>query len=166
MVFSFILQTGKALKQGSLPRILATVPFVYYTANSNKNHALCSNSESKSDGSIYGINNKQKFELEEIQQALAARVRESVDNSGPEEDAAWDAKKSTCSFCQFFMESPCAVPFRKWSRCVDLAKEDGLNYVTTCAIFTNALMACTESNAKYFEALREPPAESKSDASE
>ena len=87
-------------------------------------------------------------------EGLGQNVRNIVDSSSPEDIAKWDAEKQSCSFCQYFLASPCADPFRKWSRCVDIAKEENLDYVSTCSVYTNALMKCTESEAKYFEALR------------
>lgn len=40
-----------------------------------------------------------------------------------EETAFWEEKGKICSFCAFFLGSPCAAPFKKWALCADKAKE-------------------------------------------
>lgn len=68
------------------------------------------------------------------------------------DDEAWLAEKSNCSFCQHFLKSPCKEPFKAWSLCVDKAKDIGLDYVTACSDYTDALLNCTSKHSKYFEA--------------
>jgi len=92
--------------------------------------------------------------LEQIKLGLAQDVRNAVAAFTPAENAAWEQEKSSCSFCTYFLESPCAQPFRQWSQCVDLAKARQLDYISTCSVYTTALMACTEREAQHFEALR------------
>jgi hypothetical protein len=113
-----------------------------------------SSSSVTQDTSSLSVSAEQKAALEKIKLGLAQDVRDSVLAATDEENAAWEAEKSGCSFCQYFLESPCAAPFRNWSRCVDLAKAQNLDYITTCSEYTNALMACTEAEAEHFEALR------------
>jgi hypothetical protein len=66
-------------------------------------------------------------------------------------DAAWFEQKQKCSFCRFFLESPCKLHFAKWSKCVDIAKSKDLDFVQACKTYTSALMECTSDNDKYFE---------------
>jgi hypothetical protein len=104
-----------------------------------------------------GMSAAQKEQFEQIKHSMQADVRKKVDLLTPDENAEWERQKSTCSFCQYFLASPCAVPFRRWSMCVDIAKEESLDYVSTCSPYTTALMQCTEAESKYFEAPRAVP---------
>ena len=67
-----------------------------------------------------------------------------------EDDAEWMAEKEKCSFCKQFLQSPCKIPFRKWSKCVDKAKEEDLEFVAACFQYTGALIECTTDNQEYF----------------
>ncbi len=107
-----------------------------------------------SSAAALSISAAQKEQFEKIKHLMQEDVRKKVDLLSPEENAEWERQKSTCSFCQYFLASPCAVPFRRWSMCVDIAKEESLDYVSTCSPYTTALMQCTETESKYFEALR------------
>lgn len=69
-----------------------------------------------------------------------------------DDDEAWLTEKSNCSFCQHFLKSPCKEPFKAWSLCVDKAKDIGLDYVSACSDYTDALLNCTSKHSKYFEA--------------
>ena len=73
-----------------------------------------------------------------------------VDDEDDEDDAEWMAEKEKCSFCKQFLQSPCKIPFRKWSKCVDKAKEENLEFVAACFQYTGALIECTNDNQDYF----------------
>lgn len=75
---------------------------------------------------------------------------EIEDNGEDEDDAEWMLEKQKCSFCKQFLESPCKIPFRRWSKCVDKAKEDNLEFVGACFKYTGALIECTTNNEAYF----------------
>ena len=106
--------------------------------------------------SKFGVNKEQLRILEKIKKDLALQLAKKVEEEeDPETIMAWEKEKSGCSFCQYFLHSPCATPFRKWSKCVDLAKAENLDYVTTCSDYTDALMKCTEEKAEYFAAMRD-----------
>jgi len=68
-----------------------------------------------------------------------------------DDDEAWEAEKQNCSFCRQFLQSPCKLPFKNWSKCVDKAKVDNTDFVTVCSQYTSSLMQCTSENAQYFE---------------
>lgn len=70
-----------------------------------------------------------------------------------DDDSAWEAEKQSCSFCRQFLQSPCKLPFKNWSKCVDKAKVDNTDFVTECSQYTSALMTCTSDNAEYFNAI-------------
>jgi hypothetical protein len=74
-----------------------------------------------------------------------------VDND--EEDVEWNVEKEKCSFCRQFLQSPCKNQFRRWSKCVDLAKEKDVDFVKACSGYTNDLMDCTSLNTDYFAEL-------------
>lgn len=71
------------------------------------------------------------------------------------DDADWELEKQKCSFCKFFLSSPCRNQFTKWSKCVDLAKAREEDFVQACALYTKDLMSCTSANDEYFAAGRE-----------
>lgn len=71
------------------------------------------------------------------------------------EDEEWELEKQKCSFCKFFLSSPCRNQFTKWSKCVDLAKAREEDFVQACAAYTKDLMNCTSANDEYFAAGRE-----------
>jgi GCK domain len=75
---------------------------------------------------------------------------EIEDNGEDEDDAEWMVEKEKCSFCKQFLDSPCKIPFRRWSKCVDKAKEDNLEFVGACFKYTGALIECTTNNEAYF----------------
>jgi GCK domain len=75
---------------------------------------------------------------------------EIEDNGEDEDDAEWMVEKEKCSFCKQFLESPCKIPFRRWSKCVDKAKENNLEFVGACFKYTGALIECTTNNEAYF----------------
>lgn len=114
----------------------------------------------------FGVSAIQLKELENIKKQLSSQLAKKVEIEDPEGDMAWEIEKSGCSFCQYFLHSPCSVPFRKWSKCVDLAKDANLDYVSTCSSYTDALMLCTETNAEYFSAARDEARKAESEASE
>jgi hypothetical protein len=70
-------------------------------------------------------------------------------------DAEWMAEKEKCAFCKMFIFSPCKMHFKKWSLCVDKAKEQDLDFAAVCSTYTKALMHCTSENTEYFQALEQ-----------
>jgi hypothetical protein len=70
-------------------------------------------------------------------------------------DAEWMAEKEKCAFCKMFIFSPCKMHFKKWSLCVDKAKEQDLDFAAVCSSYTKALMHCTSENTEYFQALEQ-----------
>ena len=72
-------------------------------------------------------------------------------NNNDDDDEAWEAEKQSCSVCRQFLQSPCKLPFKNWSKCVDKAKVDSTDFITECSQYTTALMHCTSENAEYFE---------------
>lgn len=68
-----------------------------------------------------------------------------------DEDAEWEEKKKHCSFCRHFLESPCRLQFKGWSKCVEKCKEEDSDFVEICSSYTRELVACTSSNAEYFK---------------
>ena len=88
--------------------------------------------------------------------ALAEKlITGTIDSATSHEDQEWELSKSKCSFCQYFLGSPCKTQFTKWSKCVDMAKEHKVDYISVCSKYTDALMTCTTANAKYFEEVKE-----------
>mmetsp|Transcript_5746 Transcript_5746/g.6269 ORF Transcript_5746/g.6269 Transcript_5746/m.6269 type:complete len:137 (-) Transcript_5746:71-481(-) len=80
-----------------------------------------------------------------------------------EEDKKWEEEKQHCSFCRSFLQSPCKEPFKKWSRCVDRAKDKDVDFIEACQTYTRALMNCTKEHEEYFSALRKQVAEQSED---
>lgn len=76
---------------------------------------------------------------------------EIEDNGEDEDDTEWMVEKEKCSFCKQFLQSPCKIPFRRWSKCVDKAKEENLEFVGACFKYTGALIDCTTNNEAYFK---------------
>jgi hypothetical protein len=66
------------------------------------------------------------------------------------DDEEWLKEKEKCSFCTFFLGSPCRNQFIKWSKCVDLAKSKELDFIKSCSVYTKALMECTSEHDEYF----------------
>lgn len=66
-------------------------------------------------------------------------------------DKAWESEKESCSFCNQFLRSPCKNDFRRWSQCVDKAKELDVDFIKACMKYTNLLMECTSENVEFFE---------------
>ena len=80
---------------------------------------------------------------------------ESAETPDSEEEAEWERKKMECSFCRMFLESPCKNQFKLWSKCVDKAKEDGLEFKDVCSTVSQNLFQCTSEHHDYFAALNE-----------
>lgn len=80
----------------------------------------------------------------------AAVVEEEEDD---EDDAAWLEEKSKCAFCKMFIFSPCKKHFKKWSNCVDKAKEEEKDFAQVCSEYTRGLMECTSEHTEFFKAL-------------
>lgn len=71
------------------------------------------------------------------------------------EDQEWLLEKEKCSFCKFFLGSPCRNQFTKWSKCVDLAKSKDQDFVKACSVYTKDLMDCSSDNDEYFAKARD-----------
>ena len=69
------------------------------------------------------------------------------------DDEEWEKKKMECSFCRMFLESPCKAQFKLWSKCVDKAKGDDLDFKEICTDQSKELFHCTADFHDYFEAL-------------
>lgn len=94
---------------------------------------------------------------QEVPAADASVISHEVLTIGDDEleDKDWLLEKEKCSFCKFFLGSPCKNHFIKWSKCVDLAKSRELDFVKSCSVYTKALMDCTSANDEYFSKARE-----------
>ena len=97
------------------------------------------------------VSSEQKAQFAKVATQFIKDVIEKEEATAGAE-AAWEEEKSGCSFCQHFLKSPCKKPFSRWSKCVDKSKDAGLDYVTTCGEYTDALMACTSEHSPWFEA--------------
>jgi hypothetical protein len=71
------------------------------------------------------------------------------------DDEEWEKKKSECSFCRMFLESPCKAQFKLWSKCVDKAKSEDVDFKDVCSVVSKGLFQCTSDNQEYFQALNE-----------
>lgn len=85
-------------------------------------------------------------------------MSESLNGEGEDEGALqlqdeWDIEKEKCSFCKAFLKSPCRLPFKRWSLCVDKAKEEDKDFVQACSEHTNALLECTSEHSSFFQVL-------------
>jgi hypothetical protein len=78
-------------------------------------------------------------------------IAETSVETEEEEDAAWEEKKKNCSFCRHFLDSPCKVQFKGWSKCVEKCKDDDSDFVEICGSFTRDLVTCTSLNPEYFK---------------
>lgn len=76
-----------------------------------------------------------------------------VEEEDDEDDAAWLEEKSKCAFCKMFIFSPCKKHFKKWSNCVDKAKEEEKDFAQVCSEYTRGLMECTSEHTEFFKAL-------------
>lgn len=79
-----------------------------------------------------------------------ADVPETHNLSLPDDDLEWEEKKRNCSFCRHFLESPCKLQFKNWSKCVEKCKEKDTDFVEICSSHTRDLVTCTSSNPDYF----------------
>lgn len=83
----------------------------------------------------------------------------SLDDFPYVEDPAWDEEKQNCSFCKHFLASPCKTQFKRWSNCVDKAKESNLDFISACTVFTGLLLDCTSEHQNYFGSMTEDSSE-------
>lgn len=81
-------------------------------------------------------------------------------------DDHWHKKATECSFCRQFLLSPCKYPFKRWSKCVDLAKEQELDFTMACQDYSAALFTCMEEEREYFELTRAKEQEERNDEQE
>jgi hypothetical protein len=114
--------------------------------------ALCDESIQQSNNETAVSQDKEDSLEEEKPSVEPLYVEDLIDT--PEAEAEWDAQKEKCSFCRHFMLSPCRQEFKKWAKCVDIAKAKDIDFVYACQHYTRALMTCTESNSEYFAATR------------
>jgi hypothetical protein len=56
----------------------------------------------------------------------------------------WEDKARHCSFCRYFMHTPCINKFKRWSNCIEQANEMGLDVVEACADYSAILFECTD----------------------
>ena len=95
---------------------------------------------------------EQRSPFNAVNDAAAPSTESSVPTVDGEADE-WEIEKEKCSFCKTFLKSPCKVPFKNWSMCVDKAKEEEVDFVSKCSEFTNALLECTSQNSEHFAEL-------------
>ena len=71
-------------------------------------------------------------------------VTVGIDDDDEEEmdDETWEKSKSGCSFCKFFLESPCRVQFRNWSKCVDKCHKKDADFKVICTEYTQVGLCC------------------------
>ena len=81
--------------------------------------------------------------------AYAEEAAPSTAIGGDEVDE-WEVEKEKCSFCRAFLKSPCKLPFKNWSICVDKAKAEEADFVKVCSEYTGALLECTSTNSEFF----------------
>ena len=83
------------------------------------------------------------------------KLSTSSDNTGADDDenesVSIDPEKEECPFCKHFLLSPCAVEFKKWSKCVDKCKVDESDFVKVCEKYTKKLLDCTSEHVEYFK---------------
>ena len=84
--------------------------------------------------------------------ARTAYAEEAVPSTaiGGDEVDEWEVEKEKCSFCRAFLKSPCKLPFKNWSICVDKAKAEEADFVKVCSEYTGALLECTSSHSEFF----------------
>ncbi len=108
--------------------------------------ALCHESGSADNG----VDNEAD-RIVEIKEAEAKKPVVTIEIPDVADDSEWEQDKQKCSFCRSFLQSPCKEQFKKWSKCVDKAKELDADFIESCSVYTRALMNCTQENEKYFE---------------
>lgn len=86
---------------------------------------------------------------------VVINFRRPIFNESEEDDAEWEKKKSECSFCRMFLESPCKQQFKAWSKCVDKAKSEGKEFKDECVEQSRALFTCTSDHHEYFKQLND-----------
>ena len=90
-----------------------------------------------------------------------------IESSAVDDVDVWEEKRASCSFCRTFLDSPCNLQFKYWSKCVDMAKDLELDYVKDCAEYSSKLFECTDDHREYFESLPSPePSEEDTDTEE
>jgi hypothetical protein len=89
------------------------------------------------------------------QQRADGDIETVVDVVNSEEEDEWEKQKKHCSFCRHFIDSPCKLPFKKWSICVENAKNDEKDFVSLCSQATSELVECTSNYPEYFREAEE-----------
>lgn len=117
---------------------------VYFSQNL-ASKALC---EAPADSVVNsGVSAEQKGMIKALGEQF---IKESIEVEEAEGTEEWEKEKSGCSFCQHFLQSPCKMKFMRWSKCVDKSKDVGMDYVSACAVYTDALMSCTSEHDEWF----------------
>lgn len=132
---------------------IVSVISVYTLTSSSNKFALCD--ENKSE--------KVRAAEDELKTSnLPPIVIPEFDDS----DVAWEEDKLKCSFCRQFIVSPCKQPFKLWSKCVDIAKEQDRDFIDACKEYTRGLMDCTQENSEFFAAYKEKVERERAEAGE
>ena len=97
------------------------------------------------------VHKEAKVEAPKPQEAHVVQIATAVED----DDAEWEEKKKNCSFCRHFLESPCRLQFKAWSKCVEKCKEDDTDFVEICSPYTRELVTCTSLNPEHFKEERD-----------
>ncbi len=147
---------GRLIFSGNRFKTIAKLAFVG-TVVSAQNHSFYL-SKTHSDNTNRSDNAKASTSTAPIAVDAAKTPVMSIDDEEDEDDETWEKNKAGCSFCAQFIASPCKVPFRTWSKCVEKAKRhegEGVNFVEYCKAQTKALMECVGENEAYFKKANE-----------
>ncbi|CAM9589750.1 unnamed protein product [Choristocarpus tenellus] len=79
---------------------------------------------------------------------VAISTTDELEGREEEED-----EDTTCPFCLFQRRGPCGPEFRLWEKCIALAKEEDVDFVSRCAPATKVLMVCMEQHPSYYQVL-------------
>jgi hypothetical protein len=116
-------------------------------------HGDAHNSSHGGSQEVHHNKSSQAHVIEEAikeQQRADGDVETAVDTVNNEEEDEWEQQKKHCSFCRHFIESPCKLAFKKWSICVENAKNDEKDFVSLCSQATSDLVECTSNYPEYF----------------
>jgi hypothetical protein len=152
----------------TMSSVFSLSPLARFSSSSNlfpllRFHTRC-DGNNKENNREETIDEDQEEEVEP-KKARKPDHRIMIEDDTPENDAKWVEEKQHCSFCRSFLTSPCKEQFKKWSKCVDKAKEMEVDFIEGCSHYTKALMSCTEEHNDYFMALHSTPAEEEEEKS-
>ena len=91
-----------------------------------------------------------RLDAEVKQQEIPRQLTREIEDKDDSDDVQWMLEKMEHPFCEKFLSSPCRVPFTKWAKCADKAKEENSDIATDCFIYTGALIECTTNNEDHF----------------